>query len=378
MYLEDFVGASAVFDEALKIRPDDPTLLVSNAKAKMELSEFLTAEFFLQRAIDVAPGNGTAWELRAELGALTGNTPAVLEARQRLIQYNPDEWRRYHDLIRLLSQLERFEQALDVSDNAVVRFGEGRSVLESRLSVLEALPASVDLEQTLEKLIAFDPTNLDYRLKLAAHFVRQSLWPDAEIAFRSALDLDPENLEIGESLGAVLSHQGRDQEGIALVENIQQALIDERVGDATLDLSTPEGRASATTSELRAFLDAHQEDVAVLSELAGRLYSDQDFLASASIYEQIISGAPRELNAWTNAIDSYVKAGAPDDALRLTDQALALFPGFTPLLILNATALVEVGRTEEAISIIQQLRERVSDADQIRSLEELLERIEAM
>jgi len=379
LYLEDYEGAVSVFDEALKLRPNDSALLSSMVKAKMGLGDLSSASFFIQQAIDNDERNATLWELFAELSAATEDFSALLNARRQLALLRKKNTSSHLDLIRLLSRLEHFEDALKATTVAVEMVGADARILTERVAAFEKLGLVTEMDQTLAQLSELEPSNLSHRIELGGSYVRQSLWEKAESVFRSILAVEPDNLEAGESLAAVLHHMGRTDEGQAILAEIRS--MNQRIAASPgilVDLLTPDGLTAASDDQLRKWLSEHPTHKEALQELAERLITDGDALQAADLYSRIVARYPQELEMWLAAIDAYLSGRDNQLALETANQGLLLFPGYAPLRIGRAEALVAVGQTESALNAIKELLILVTDPRQKVVLNALLDQIEAM
>ncbi|GMQ82316.1 MAG: hypothetical protein BMS9Abin05_1764 [Rhodothermia bacterium] len=379
LYLEDFEGAVSVFDEALKLRPYDSALLSSMVKAQMGLGDFSSARFFIGQAIDNDSRNASVWDLAAELSVTTGDFPELLHARQQLSQLRKKNASAHLDLIRLLSRLERFDDALKATSVALNQVGNDPRILLERVTVLEKLGRIAEMDRTLIRLSELEPSVILHRERLGASYIRQSKWEKAESTFRSILALEPDHLEAGTSLSVVLNHLGRSGEGrtiLAEINSMNQTVVE--APENRVDLSTSDGLAAASDDQLRAWLTEHPTHKKVLQELAERLVAQGDALQAADLYARIVANSPREIEIWVAAIDAYLEGGNNERALETARRGLALFPGYVPLRIGQTQAWVGAGQTESALGAIQKLLNQVTDPDQKAVLNALLEQIESM
>jgi hypothetical protein len=115
-----------------------------------------------------------------------------------------------------------------------------------------------------------------------------------------------------------------------------------------------------------------------LSRLAERLEEEGSPGDAAALYKRVVTINPRSLDAWAAGIEAFLSAALPEDALRMADDGLLLFPGYVPLRVLRARSLVGARRIEEAVALISELRENDLSASDTEALDALMERIEAM
>lgn len=345
LYVEDYPGAVAVFEEGLKLQPDNPTLLASISRAKGALGDPEAARFFLRRALDLDSENIHLWEewamLNLELNDVSESTIALIY----LIENQAPSWPSRIKLNHLYFQTERYIDALRVLDTGLRADGRIPELLSARVLVLEKIGRTDELAQSLFELSELQPGDTDLYYRLAIARIRLEDWTGAEAALIRLLEVDPDHVEGRQALSGVLSHLGKT----AAVDEIN-----------SMD-STPQSMALSTVSDLEKQVAAHPGRTELIMQLADLLLDRGEDLKAANRYEQIILLDAKNLEAWSKGIEAYARADEANRAIELSDQARLLFPGYVPTEVAHVFALRAAGRIAEARSLAEQILQRPAD-----------------
>ncbi len=380
MYIEDFEGATTIFEEGLKIKPNDPALLASICRARMALSDYGSAQFYLRRALTYTPDNVELWRLSAELNTASGDARAVLAAYHKILALSPDDAAVHLDLIRLLKRLERLDEALAASEAALETLGASLPILVEQSGLLERLGRTDDFENTLRSLIELDPTDLAHRMRLGSSFVRRGALVEAAGIFKDVLAQASDHQQATEALIDVLRKLGSSDEAAEVRARFEwsQGIRPPDAGRTRNSHRPNPDLGEASIENLQALLEEQPTNVDLMSTLAGKFVDTERYLEAAELYRNLVNVAPRRLDDWSAGIEAFVAGGGVEPALEMAESALALFPGYVPILIARAHALVAASDVEEAVSLIRKLQEQDMTEEQQERLQNLLSRIEAL
>lgn len=380
MYVEDFEGATTIFEEALKIKPNDPALLASICRARMALSDYGSAQFYLQRALTTTPDDAALWRLSAELNTASGDVAAVLAAHYKILELNPDDFAVHLDLIRLLERLERHDEGLAASEAALEALGPQRSILIERSIILERLGRTDDFENSLRSLIELDPDELAFQMQLGSSIVRRGALTQAAGVFEHILTQAPDHRQAVEALADVLTKLGQSDEAAEVRARFERSLGNHRSNNGRTQVNDEPipSLGEASIESLQALLEEQPTNVDLMSTLAGKLLDAMRYLEAAYTYRHLVNAAPRRLDDWSAGIAAFVAGGAPEQGLEMAESALALFPGYVPILIDKVHALVAASEVERAVSLIRELQGQDMTQEQKGRLRDLLSQIEAM
>lgn len=167
--LDRIAEAVRAYLRALQLRPTDFDANLNLATAYLQLGEAAAGLVYAQRAVNLQPGNGPARvNLGAIYAALGDHESAVIEYQQaaELIDLTPEL---LLNLANSLGQIGRY----------------------------------AEMQNTLEQLIAVEPSALAYERLAVAHF-RQGRYDEALATFRTALEHDPSHYPAWNGVGVTL------------------------------------------------------------------------------------------------------------------------------------------------------------------------------
>jgi tetratricopeptide (TPR) repeat protein len=187
--LGEYDAAIVNYDEALKLRPEDPTILLAMGQAYLDAGRDDDAAGAFERVLAAAPEDSRALTGLAYLELSSGDTEAAREKLERALAADP-------------------ENALAMS----------------YMGLLEMDARKYDLARAhLENALALEPDNLTANYNLALIYAMQGQYGAAEQRFRAVLERKPEDGEARFYLAAVLEAQGKYAEALAEAEKVVQS-----------------------------------------------------------------------------------------------------------------------------------------------------------
>lgn len=104
--------AIAQLDEAIKLTPDDDTLLVRTAEMRMAAGDTAAGEQDAQLAIDLNPRSSSAWMLIGRINATAGRDREALAAFHRALSFAPENREAMLEVAECYRRLGHPERAL--------------------------------------------------------------------------------------------------------------------------------------------------------------------------------------------------------------------------------------------------------------------------
>jgi tetratricopeptide (TPR) repeat protein len=373
MYILDYAGALAVFEEGLKLDPDNAVLLSSLSEASRGSGDLESSLFYLQRALQSDPGNLFYLRDYAHIEFESGNVSGSIEAYNTLLQSDDALISDVLELIRLHALIDDLPSAARTAEYATERWGPNVDVLIQYADILERMGDSTTLANVLQQLTLDDPDDINLQTRRAIALIRSNDWPGAEDALNTILELDPENKVARDILAQAQSDGSNFDPELDL-------LIAESDATATSDISlaanTAESDEDLSTEQLKNLLSENPSRRDLQIMLADRLFDEDNFLEAAQRYEQIVQNEPRNLNAWVGCIEAYTLANEPQRGIDISDDALLLFPGFIPIEVSRVFALKAAGQLDQARELANTILGRSVDSQfesYVRRLERELE-----
>ena len=203
--------AEAALDQALKVDPDIPGVLVTRAMVLKGKGRFADAEAAVRRALALQPDNDEAHALLGALLASQGRTDEGLSELRRAIELRPGYWQ-HHNAVALA------EYGRGHLDEAAASF---RRIIELRPesawgyvnlgSVLFAKGDRAGARAQFEKAVSIQP-DADAFSNLGFLAYEERRYADAATAFERAVALLPDDAGLRRNLGDAYAKLGRTAE----------------------------------------------------------------------------------------------------------------------------------------------------------------------
>jgi len=215
--------AIVVLRKALIVSPDDFEVHYTIAGIYAETGLFVQAHEHVSRALEISPGEQRAKGLAAALPALPPEgeggeesaipaTAAVAPAAEASVR-QPRLRLREPETAPAAPRADTTAEPVRARNEAELLFMEGTRAYES--GNLRAA------ERAFLGAAEMDPDNPNIHNNLGAVYMDQGRWEDAAGAFRKALAADPEHVKARINMGGALYNLGRKDEAIQILEEAE-------------------------------------------------------------------------------------------------------------------------------------------------------------
>jgi tetratricopeptide (TPR) repeat protein len=182
-YLDCYDEALAVYEQALRLDPQDEDLYLAQARVLVSLKRFDEALVACQRAQELAPTKPSVYKERGDIQTSQKQYAEALAAYQKAVELDPDDAFLYEQVGDTLCELERFAEAVKaygralrlspgfirVSNSqarALEKLGRYEQALSAYNKALEQSPKQFSLlvgrASVLKKLLRYEEANADY------------------------------------------------------------------------------------------------------------------------------------------------------------------------------------------------------------------------
>lgn len=351
--------AAAGARQALKLAPDDADAITEAVEILFSLGDAdaaLLAETrrALEHLVQLRPDGPEGLQMLSRVQLAQGDTAAAEKTMQQLVAAVPEATQTRQQLLRLLLQQGKKSEAAALLRDQLAADPDALDARTSladllsdlgdhagAVSLLRAAPADQAASMDVQRRLAFElyrtgdsagaralvegmlKANPDTRLRL----FHALLLEDQGETVQSAKELEalrreqPDDFEIGLSLGRVLAHGERRQEGLEILQQLA-----DRIGD------DPDQRSNAARARLQLaqFLAEDARWADVLTQLDKLGAPNDDFRAAATLLR----------------VESLINLGRKEEALALLGPDAGLPP--EALAAHRAEVLLGLGREEEA------------------------------
>jgi tetratricopeptide (TPR) repeat protein len=259
------------FEQALRIRPDSPRILIAFAGALKSAGQLSGAAETLKRAIQISPGSTAAWYQSGAVDFSLGHLPEAIDKMRKAVALDPDVAGGRTGLAEILWRAGKIDEAEDNLREALRMnpYDPGAYDLTARVLAAKGhAPESLfDFEKATRLLPGYAPYLYDYALELST----VNRIDDAQAQVEAALRAEPDMAEAHELLGGLLA--GKRQLPEAEREHAEAVRLKPGFARAQLDLArvlAAEGKLGAAIAHLREAAAGSDPQVAQLASQALR------------------------------------------------------------------------------------------------------------
>lgn len=379
--------AISAYDEALKIEPENTTILIHKAsdlnivgKANESLEIYQKALGLLDQELKENQSNAEAWQEKAgilrSLNRQNESTQAyekALEAYDSRTEKNPgdtDAWLRKAKVLHILGRwdeaLEAYNNATKVSPEDYEAWWEKGQFLSSTGDINESMKA-------YDKAIELIPANKTAELTLAWADKTEELaaagrWVDALQSANKTLELDPKNSAMWHFKAFIQTNLGRKDDALAtfdeaLKQNPKDIINWEYKASLLVEMKRYNESLNAYDKTLELIPENDTEELAqawlskgMALNKTGKQEEAQKVLSkSLELFDKAISANPNDIRFLQSKGWTLFELGRYNDALVIYDQILETSPSIEPYitqttaLIAKGDALHALGRNKEAV-----------------------------
>ncbi len=363
----DYPAARALLVPYLSAHPADARALFDLGYVDDAEGHVAAAEADYRKAI---AGDPKQFEARLALGLLLlhRTPPDATEARRQLeaatqLEPAPPNPAAQAQALRTLARLLRTTDPEAARQALLAALKLSPQTLADTLLTAQIAEAAGDpdtAEQAYRGVLAAAPnggsdTANEATQGLVRLLVSEKKYAEAEPLLRKALESNATNPVLNTELANLLATEGKQQEAIAVLENLHQALPDDPGVDRMLaDLYTQTGQAAKADPLYILLLAAPRPDAALLAARGDNLIRQKRFAEAVLVLERATELDPKNGEAWS----SLAFAASTNHQPRLTLDALAMrskVMSETPAsYFLAATACDTLHQTKRAVDLYKQ------------------------
>jgi tetratricopeptide (TPR) repeat protein len=312
------------------------------------------------------PKDLDSWLVLGRLYKIAQKSAEAEKVYRKALELDPDNEYALSGLILVYSDLGDNKKAVEMSRRLAEQNPNPRT-LRALAKAYEEMDDYADAVQTLRRILALDPTDVEINTDLAEDLLRTNDLDGALKIFSELAEADPKDpgpqLRLSEIYLQKRDYaKAREAEDRALAAEPDD--LDIRLND--VNLLAAEGKYSGAIARLKPILDStakptyttrEQNYRAELLDELGRLYrlTEQYPLAIATFQEMATLDANSAALAAVQVIDTYREAKEFDKAEKEAEDDGKKYPNDRTVKAARASLLADLGRTEEAAALAKQL-----------------------
>lgn len=362
---------TALLHKAVALNPQSANVRLALINYHLRAKDPRAALTAAQEAAAALPNDARVIEALAMAQEAAGETNQALESLNRLIALRPGTADPLLKLAALHARSGAYERAIDALRRAQKLAPEDRQIDRDLVGLLLQQRKPEDALRHVRDLQARAPKYAGGFVLEGDVFVTQKKFAEAERAYRAALKLEPTGA-VAAKLIAVLGESGKSKEA----ESFTARWLAEQPRDVAVrlflaDRALRQRELKTAATHYAAVIGVEPNNVVALNNLAwiGGETGDPKALAYA---ERAAKLAPNSASVLDTLGMLLVKRGETERGLQYLDQARKLAPARFDLRLNHARALAAAGRKEDARKELQAIVEAKEDVAEKRAAAELL------
>jgi tetratricopeptide (TPR) repeat protein len=329
--LNDEPGARAAADRALQRAPNNEDAVAVRAGLYRRSGDLASATALVGAAVKRLPSSTALREMLARLYVADGQQDKAVEQLRVLIDMRPKEQRYRGELAQLYTQTRRLDEAQHVLEQAIKDFPEDNAP----------------------------------KLALVVFLSRQRTAEQAEQLLRSYIAGAPDQYDLQLDLGTLLENTGKLQQALDTYQELIRRAGVQPSGliarDRVATIRVAQGRNDAALELIAQVLRTNPRDAVALS-LRGELALERhDPVAAIADFRAVLRGEPQAVGIHRALARAYVSNGEPALAEETLHAALDAAPGDTSVTIELARLMLQTGRTDEAVALLEEAARKTPD-----------------
>jgi tetratricopeptide (TPR) repeat protein len=320
--------AAIQFANALKIDKNFADAHYAMAQTYLHMGALSAAYGELLRTVDLQPSN---YKARIDLGNMLlvgGKVDAALAQANAALVTQPNN----ADVHALLSRIAAKQGKKDLALTEIHRalaLAPNEAALHETLALLEAGdPTQSSLvEDELKKSVALAPKSVETKLLLAAFYVKNSRWQEAEQTCQSAITTDPKNIRAREALAEIYLKQGNQAEAEQVLRQASNDLADNPQGVQMLaDYYAGSGQIYKARTEFARLAQKYPKNLSVQEGYVRALLQVKDYATAQTVVAALMkkNGKDPQVAALNGIV--LLNSGRSSDAVVALEDAASNAP----------------------------------------------------
>lgn len=298
------------------------------AEAYLRDGNFPKARVALRNVLKIDPKDAEAYFLYAQVEEKEQNWRKAVAGYREVLALNPLHERASIKLAKYYLEMRGLKEAGELADRVLTNHQGHVSAQAIKIAILALSGGRDDAVKQAEHLVAEAPTEPDAVLLVVSLYSATQRSAEGVPYLRRALDADPNNLELLESLGSTLIKQGQWAEAeaaLAHIVTVEPTIFNHRLRQvASYDQQQQYGKAEAVLQEsIRANPDDEKRRLALVEYVAKR----RGVEPTEAALQQAKKDLPRAGKVWLALGSLYESTRRPDQARAVYRDMQAEFSG---------------------------------------------------
>lgn len=349
---DNYALASSTFTKVVSLDPNNHAAYFELANASFRLDKLVEAEQNIKQAIKLNPDNKWYLRLQGEIYKRTNKIPELILVFNELIRVDSYNDAYYFDKANAQFILKQVDEAKKTYDQIQAKFGESRELTNAKRRFQQNGNAS---ESDIVKLLEGNQADVKNYLYAAGLLLQKNNEAEALKVLLKAHQLEPDNFEVNLGLADVYRKQKNDEAAFAslkLAFNSDEMPVVEKIKIiAALFPKINQPIVAKNVTDLsRGIAEKNPNDAKSLALYGDVLYQQNKLKEALVQYQAALKLNEQVYAVWEQVINIQTLMGHYQDAEKVADEALTLYPNQAGLYYYMAYALFKTGKYENAQS----------------------------
>ncbi|WP_316832432.1 tetratricopeptide repeat protein [Pedobacter aquatilis] len=349
---DNYVVASTSFTKVVSIDPTNHAAYFELANANLRLDKLSEAELNIKKAIQLSPDNKWYLRLQAEVYKRTNKMPELIGVFDQLIKIDPDNDAYYFDKANAQFLSNQPDEAKKTYEVIEQKFGESRELTNAKRRFQQNGAAS---DSDIVKLLEGNQADVKNYLYAVGLLLQKNNDAEALKVLLKAQTLEPNNFEVNLGLADIYRKQKNDDAAFAALklafESSEMPLTEKVKIVAALFPKMNQPVVAKNVSDLSKLLaEKNPNDAKTLALYGDVLYQQNKLKEALTQYQAALKLNEQVYAIWEQVINIQTLLGHYDDAVKVGDEALTIYPNQASLYYYMAYALYKTGKYDIAQS----------------------------
>jgi tetratricopeptide (TPR) repeat protein len=359
--LENFEDALVLYKSILKKDKKNATAHYEMAKVYETLKDNTKAIESAKAAFDFDKDNEWCGTYYAGFLKDKGDYNTAADVYKSVIKANPKNSNYYFERAYLLTKTKNYEEAIAVYSALETQEGVTERSARQKHIIFQLMGDADAAIKTLEELITIFPYESQHYHALAQYYEQLGKKEKATGIYKRALKMNPDDAISSIALAENNKAAGNEAAyllGLKPLFNKAEVDIDLKVKELFPYISklpnVKPGVADALLDLSKTMTEVHSDNPKAFAIYADILYYNGNTAEALNQYEKTLALDNTVFSVWQQILLINIELGQVDAALKMSEDAMDIFPNQVLLYYINGVANNQKGTFDDAIDMLEQ------------------------
>jgi tetratricopeptide (TPR) repeat protein len=360
IFLEHFKEAITIYQSIIKKDKTNATAYYEMAKAYEASNKIKEAKLNAKDAFRLDKGNEWFGVYHAEFLIGDGAYQEAADIYRNIIIANPKNKTYYYERAYLLMKVKKYEEAIKIyADLEKIAGIEERSARHKH-TIYHLMGKPAKAAEALEELIITFPSESQYYHLLAQYYESEGKSGKAKEIYTRALEMDSEDPVASIALAESMKASGDEAQYLLRLKplfNRSEVNIDIKVKELYPYISklpnVKDGVPKALLELSKIMTEVHPDDAKAFAIYADILYYSGNPREALIQYNKTLELDNSVFFVWEQVLLVNEELGQADELLKVSEDAMDLFPSQSFVYYMNGIAHNRKGKFEDAIDVLE-------------------------